>query len=70
MFGSGTALDSSRFRTLIAERLDVDTRSVHGYILGEHGDSSVPVWSELNIGGVRLLSHNDKIGQKDDPEGW
>lgn len=40
VFGSGTSLDSSRFRHLVAERLGVDSRSIHGYILGEHGDSS------------------------------
>ncbi|HYF92812.1 MAG TPA: L-lactate dehydrogenase [Symbiobacteriaceae bacterium] len=52
VIGSGTLLDSSRFRYLIAERLRVDPRSVHGFIVGEHGDSEVPVWSSLNIAGV------------------
>ena len=70
MFGSGTALDSSRFRALIADRLEVDTRSVHGYILGEHGDSSVPIWSELNVGGVRLKSLTPDLGEEKDTENW
>jgi len=52
VIGSGTLLDSSRFRYLIAERLRVDPRSVHGYIIGEHGDSEVPVWSSLNVAGL------------------
>lgn len=70
VFGSGTALDSSRFRTLIADKLGVDTRSVHGMILGEHGDSSVAWWSALNVGGVPLRSLNPKLGLHDDPEDW
>jgi L-lactate dehydrogenase len=52
--GSGTLLDSSRLRYLIAEHCGVDPRNVHGYMLGEHGDSAVPAWSLTNIGGTRL----------------
>ena len=55
IFGSGTNLDSSRLRNLVANSLDCDTQSVHGYVLGEHGDSSVPVWSSVRVGGVPLL---------------
>ena len=55
IFGSGTNLDSSRLRSLVANSLDCDTQSVHGYVLGEHGDSSVPVWSSVRVGGVPLL---------------
>lgn len=55
IFGSGTCLDSSRLRSLIGMALNVDTRSVHGYIIGEHGDSSIPVWSGVRAGGVPLL---------------
>lgn len=65
VFGSGTALDSSRFRTIISEKLHVDARSVHGYILGEHGDSSVACWSSLNIGGVRLRDLQPNVGKPD-----
>ncbi|HYG57444.1 MAG TPA: L-lactate dehydrogenase [Symbiobacteriaceae bacterium] len=54
VIGSGTLLDSSRFRYLVAEQLKVDPRSVHGLIIGEHGDSEVPVWSSLNLAGVDL----------------
>jgi len=61
IFGSGTSLDSSRFRCLIAKTVgDVDPNSVHAYILGEHGDSSVAVYSSIRIGGVPLLEHGEK----------
>ncbi len=52
VIGSGTLLDSSRFRYLVAQKLGVDPRSVHGMIIGEHGDTEVPVWSGLNVAGV------------------
>jgi L-lactate dehydrogenase len=54
VFGSGTILDTARFRYLLSERLGVDPRSVHAYIIGEHGDSEVPVWSLANVAGMRL----------------
>lgn len=60
--GSGTALDTSRFRSLLAQHLDVDSGSVHGMVLGEHGDSSVVVWSQLFVGGVRLRDVHPAIG--------
>lgn len=56
IFGSGTCLDSSRLRSLIAKRLSIDTSAVTGYVVGEHGDSSVPVWSSVYVGGVPILS--------------
>lgn len=52
--GSGTILDTSRFRFLLGQYYGVDARSVHAYIIGEHGDSEIPIWSLANIGGVRL----------------
>ncbi len=54
IIGSGTILDTARFRYLIGSYFEVDPRSVHAYIIGEHGDSAVPVWSLANIAGVRL----------------
>lgn len=54
VIGSGTSLDSARFRQAIAEIAQVDTRNVHGYILGEHGDTEFPVWSHTNIGGLQI----------------
>ena len=52
IFGSGTVLDSSRFRYLIAEEADIAVGNVHGFIVGEHGDSEIPLWSSVSIGGV------------------
>jgi len=54
VIGSGTILDTARFRYLLSQHFGVDARSVHAYIVGEHGDSEVPVWSLANIAGVRL----------------
>lgn len=54
ILGSGTVLDSSRFRQILAERLDVDVRSVHAHIIGEHGDSELAIWSQANVSCVPL----------------
>ena len=54
ILGSGTVLDSSRFRFLIAQRLKVAVRNVHAYIAGEHGDSEIPLWSSANVGNIPL----------------
>lgn len=70
VIGSGTMLDSSRFRFEISERLHIAPKSCHGYIIGEHGDSSVPVWSMVNIAGTRLKDIQPSIGEADDPEKW
>ncbi len=51
VIGSGTILDSARFRYLLGEEFDTAPTSVHGYIIGEHGDSQLPVWSSANISG-------------------
>ncbi|OEF99255.1 L-lactate dehydrogenase [Vulcanibacillus modesticaldus] len=52
IIGSGTLLDSSRFRYLISEKIKVDPRNIHGLIIGEHGDTELPIWSLLNISGI------------------
>lgn len=54
VIGSGTILDTARFRYLLGQRFGIDPQSVHAYIIGEHGDSEVPVWSLANIAGIRL----------------
>ncbi|WEV61327.1 L-lactate dehydrogenase [Streptococcaceae bacterium ESL0729] len=54
VIGSGTSLDSARFRQALAEKVGVDARSVHAYIMGEHGDSEFAVWSHANVAGVKL----------------
>lgn len=58
VIGTGTVLDTSRFRSLLAHRLNIDARSVQAYIIGEHGDSEVPVWSTANVAGRKLLSQD------------
>lgn len=88
VIGSGTNLDSSRFRFLLAQRLDIAPTSMHGtvlsflhsqllieinslgWIIGEHGDSSVPVWSGVNIAGIRLREINENAGLEGDSENW
>jgi len=55
VLGSGTVLDSSRFRYLISQHVGVAVQNVHAYIVGEHGDTAVPLWSSATIGGVPLL---------------
>jgi L-lactate dehydrogenase len=54
VIGSGTLLDSARFRYLIGQHLNIDPRSVHANIVGEHGDSEVPLWSRAHIAGTKV----------------
>lgn len=62
VFGSGTILDTARFRFLLSQYFGVDPRSVHAYIIGEHGDSEVPVWSAANIAGMRFPVFCEQMG--------
>jgi L-lactate dehydrogenase len=59
VIGSGTLLDSARFRYLIGEKLKIDSRSVHAHIVGEHGDSELPLWSLANIAGTEITLNNE-----------
>ena len=54
VFGSGTVLDSARLKYLLGEHLQVDPRSVHAFIIGEHGDSEIAAWSSTNVSGIPL----------------
>ncbi|MCG8333595.1 MAG: L-lactate dehydrogenase [Proteobacteria bacterium] len=54
VIGSGTVLDTARFRYLLGEHVNIDTRNIHGYIIGEHGDTEVPTWSLTNIAGMPM----------------
>lgn len=54
IIGSGTVLDSARFRSMLSRHCGIDTRNVHAYILGEHGDSEVAAWSMTHIAGVPM----------------
>ncbi len=60
VIGSGTVLDSSRFRYSLSRDYGIDPRNVHAYIIGEHGASAVPLWSSTNIGGVPILRYCHK----------
>ena len=57
VIGSGTVLDTSRFRYLISEHCRLDPRNVHAYIIGEHGDTELALWSHSNIGGMVLAKY-------------
>ncbi|MGE5682289.1 MAG: L-lactate dehydrogenase [Bacillota bacterium] len=74
VIGSGTTLDTARFRSLLGAHLGVDSQHVHGYVIGEHGDSEVLTWSNIDIGGVpledyieyRKIEFTDKVRQEID----
>ena len=63
VIGSGTILDTARFRTLLAEHLSLAPHSVHAYVLGEHGDSEVLAWSSGKVGGVPVEEFATQIGR-------
>jgi L-lactate dehydrogenase len=68
VIGSGTILDTARFRFLLGEYFDVDTRNVHAYIIGEHGDTELPVWSHADIAGTSIsewTKNKDGFNQED-----
>lgn len=54
IIGSGTTLDTARFRALVGRKLNVDSQHIHAYVLGEHGDSEVLTWSQVTVGGIPL----------------
>ena len=63
VIGSGTILDTARFRALLGEYLGIASQSVHAYVLGEHGDSEVLIWSSAKAGGVPLMEFAEQIGK-------
>ena len=63
VIGSGTILDTSRFRSLLGEHLGVAPLSVHAYVLGEHGDSEVLVWSSAQVGGIPVQDFAAQAGR-------
>lgn len=68
VIGTGTILDTARFRTLLSEKVGVAPHSVHAYVLGEHGDSEVLVWSSAKVGGVPLIDFAAQVGRPLTPE--
>jgi len=65
VIGSGTVLDSARFRYLISQYCNVDVGNVHAYILGEHGDSELPAWSLTHVAGIPIDEYGPKYGSGD-----
>ncbi|MDD2355026.1 MAG: L-lactate dehydrogenase [Lachnospiraceae bacterium] len=65
VLGSGTVLDSARLKYLLGEHLNVDSRSVHSFIIGEHGDSEIAAWSTVNVSGVPLYKFCEMRGYRD-----
>lgn len=63
VIGTGTILDTARFRTLLGETAGVAPHSVHAYVLGEHGDSEVLIWSSAKVGGVPLADFASQVGR-------
>ncbi len=66
IIGSGTILDTARFRYILNEYLNVDSRNISAYIIGEHGDQSVPVWSAISVSGININNfqiENEKIAK-------
>ncbi|MGM0835705.1 MAG: L-lactate dehydrogenase [Bacillota bacterium] len=67
VIGSGTILDTARFRFLLGDYFQIDARNVHAYIIGEHGDTELPVWSKADIGGKPILElMKDKKAYKEE----
>ncbi|MBC7283206.1 L-lactate dehydrogenase [Hoeflea sp.] len=63
VIGSGTILDTARLRSLLGDHLGIAPTSIHAYVLGEHGDSEVPVWSSAMAGSVPIVSFAEQIGR-------
>lgn len=70
VLGSGTVLDSARFRMAISRRLGLDPHDVQAWVIGEHGDSEVPVWSRVAVGGLGLFDDGSHPQVVEDPELW
>jgi L-lactate dehydrogenase len=62
VIGSGTTLDTARFRALLGRHLQVDPQHVHAYVVGEHGDSEVLLWSLVSVGGIRVQDYLNARG--------
>lgn len=60
VIGTGTVLDSARFRYFLSKKIDVDIRNIHGFTAGEHGEAQFAVWSSVHVSGMRLSSYCEK----------
>ncbi len=66
VIGSGTVLDTARLRAILGERLRLEARSIHAYIIGEHGDSEIAAWSSASVAGVPLADYCASVGEYPD----
>lgn len=68
VIGSGTSLDTARFRYLLSDKLKVNVEDINAYVVGEHGDSQVPVYSSANVGGLPLKEYAKQVGVEIDED--
>lgn len=68
VIGSGTSLDTARFRYLLSQKLQVNIEDINAYVVGEHGDSQVPIYSSANVGGFPLEDFAAQVGVELDQE--
>lgn len=64
VIGSGTVLDTSRFKYMLSEHFDIDARNIHTYIMGEHGDSEIATWSLTSVAGMTVNEYCSKVCSK------
>jgi L-lactate dehydrogenase len=64
VFGSGTVLDTSRFKYILSQRFSVDARNIHAYIIGEHGDSELATWQSTKIAGMSIPEFCDQVSDR------
>jgi len=64
VFGSGTVLDTSRFKSILSQRFSVDARNIHAYIIGEHGDSELATWETTKIAGMSIPEFCDQLSDR------
>ncbi|KAL3273437.1 hypothetical protein HHI36_014881 [Cryptolaemus montrouzieri] len=70
VMGAGTTLDTQRFKVALSRKFNLNPANIHAWIIGEHGDNSIALWSSVNIGGIRIQQINSKFGTDEDPENW
>ncbi|XP_044014447.1 L-lactate dehydrogenase-like [Aphidius gifuensis] len=70
VLGTGTLLDTMKLQCQLGQRLGIANTSVNCLTIGGQGDTSVPIWSGVHVGGIKLRDINPKIGDKNDPERW
>ncbi|KAL2713254.1 L-lactate dehydrogenase [Vespula squamosa] len=70
VLGVGTLLDSARFKDLMSQRIGIARSSINSMCIGAQGRTSVPIWSSIDVAGLKLRDINPRMGEMDDPERW